>query len=290
MINKTLSRFATHDNSAYPQLWRGCVGAWCPSLGPSGSRLHDYSRPMNWGTLTNMDLAAGWVVNSGAYAIDLDGTDDRVDCSGITSRLQTHTRGAVSVWFNLDVISTTNMIFSVNATAATGLSTVALYINGDAGLNKVWMFAYLNNGGSYNNPADNSVITAGQWYHVLFCQDGGGPFIYFNGVRRATNAGPLPGTQTSGAWFSLLTNAADVSIGDYVSNSTRAGRWNGKIDDVRIYDRVPSAEEARLLSRRRGIAFTPRTRRLAVPEQGAVAGVAKPVLFHSHYMSQGMRP
>lgn len=277
MINQQLSRFATHENSAYPSLWRGCVGAWCPSLGPSGAKVYDYSRRQFFGDVANATLATAWAVDRGQYCVDLDGTDDRVDLSRATSLLQTHSRGAVSVWFSLDAIATTNMIFSLNATAATGLSTVALYVNGDAGLNNIWMIAYLNNGGYYNNPADNSVVAVGAWNHVLFCQGGGGPFIYLNGVRRATNNGPLPGTTTASQWFSLLTNAADVSWGDYVSNGTRAGRFNGKVDDLRIYDRVPGPEEARLLATRRGIAFTPRTRARGTPEQAA--GGATPWLY-----------
>ncbi len=31
--------FGTHDESAYPELWDGVVGAWCPSLGQTGLRL-----------------------------------------------------------------------------------------------------------------------------------------------------------------------------------------------------------------------------------------------------------
>jgi hypothetical protein len=50
-------------------------------------------------------------------------------------------------------------------------------------------------------------------------------------------------------------------------------------------------EEIRLLARRRAIAYEPATRPAYYNETDAGGGgVAKPVLFHSYYMSQGMRP
>ena len=77
--NPSYQDFATHDESAYPELWDGCVGAWAPCLGPSGLRLQDNSGRQNWGTLTNMDAATDWVVDGGRYALDFDGSNDFAD-------------------------------------------------------------------------------------------------------------------------------------------------------------------------------------------------------------------
>ena len=71
MTKPSWQDFATHDESAFPELWDGVVGAWAPCLGPTGLRLHDHSRRSNWGTLTNMDNATDWVVNDGQYALDI---------------------------------------------------------------------------------------------------------------------------------------------------------------------------------------------------------------------------
>jgi len=76
--NPSYQYFATHDESAYPELWDGCVGAWAPCLGTSGLRLHDNSGRQNWGTLTNMDAASDWVVDGGRYALNFDGSNNRV--------------------------------------------------------------------------------------------------------------------------------------------------------------------------------------------------------------------
>jgi hypothetical protein len=48
MTKPSWQNFATHDESAYPELWDGVIGAWAPFLGPTGSRQHDLSRLMNW--------------------------------------------------------------------------------------------------------------------------------------------------------------------------------------------------------------------------------------------------
>jgi hypothetical protein len=64
---------------------------------------------------------------------------------------------------------------------------------------------------------------------------------------------------------------------------------NGIMDDIRVYSRPLHPEEWRLLARRRAIAYEPEYWVLPIPEQ-VDSGVAKPVLFHSYYMSQGMRP
>ena len=59
-------------------LLTGLVGAWCPSLGPSGYTLLDRSGRGNHGTLTNMDAASDWVGTPGGWALDYDGTNDYV--------------------------------------------------------------------------------------------------------------------------------------------------------------------------------------------------------------------
>ena len=61
--------FAPRDGQPlHPELWRGCVGAWAPCLGPTGLTLRDWSGRGNNGTLANL-TAAGWVSSSGKYAL-----------------------------------------------------------------------------------------------------------------------------------------------------------------------------------------------------------------------------
>jgi len=75
MSRPSIEDYATYEESAFPGLWQGVVGAWAPCLGPTGLRLHDFSQSQLWGTLTNMDAAADWQTSRGVYALRTTGTD-----------------------------------------------------------------------------------------------------------------------------------------------------------------------------------------------------------------------
>ena len=62
----------------YPGLWRGLVGAWMPSLGPSGGQLFDVSGYGNHGALTNMEVSIDWIPTEKGYALDFDGSNEFV--------------------------------------------------------------------------------------------------------------------------------------------------------------------------------------------------------------------
>ena len=268
MINATLSRFATHENSAYPQLWRGCVGAWCMSLGPSGSRLAEFSRRNHWGTLTNMDAVTDWVVSGGSYGLDFDGSNDNV------TTLSTFAPGAgpmtVAYWYDGRNVSQFNM----HVTQRPGSFNSAVHSTWGIGQGN-YLVAPANTlriGVLLYTPAGYRIFLSDGSYadrmrHYAFTTSGSAITVYVDGEA-------VVGTTTpSGPWPDIPATSA-VAIGGSQDGTLAT---NGIIDDVRIYDRVLSRAEIRLLSRRRGIAFTPRTRRLAVIEQAA--GGATPWLY-----------
>ena len=268
MINQQLSRFATHENSAYPQLWRGCVGAWCPSLGPSGSRLHDYSRRMNWGALTNMDPATDWIVSGGAYALDFDGSNDNV------TTLSTFAPGAgpmtVTYWY--DGRNTAQFNFHVTQRPAGFNSSVSSawgigqgnYNIGPANTLRIGVLLYTP--GNYRVWFGDANF-CDKMRHYAFTTSGSAIAVYVDGAEAS-------GVTTAlGNWPDIPATSA-IAIGA-VQDGTLA--TNGIIDDVRVYNRVLDRGEIRLLARRRGIAFTPRTRARGTPEQAA--GGATPWLY-----------
>ena len=62
MTRPSWQDYGTYDESAYPQLWDGVIGAWCPFLGPTGSRQHDLSWSRVWQdsvSLPSYDLRGG---------------------------------------------------------------------------------------------------------------------------------------------------------------------------------------------------------------------------------------
>lgn len=90
--------------SVQPNLWRGLIGAWVPTLGPMGTTLRDVSGFGNHGTLTNMDPPNDWVIGGNpkvpGYVLDFDGGDDDAVDLG-TSLRGTELVWSISVWFML---------------------------------------------------------------------------------------------------------------------------------------------------------------------------------------------
>ena len=66
-----------------PGLWKGLVGLWAPTLGPTGLTLRDWSGYGNHGTLTNMDPATDYVPSEKGWALDYDGDDDFIELGTI---------------------------------------------------------------------------------------------------------------------------------------------------------------------------------------------------------------
>lgn len=73
------AEYGTHQESEYPELWDGCVGAWAPCLGPTRLKLYDLSGNSRHGTLKNMAQASDWPKSFGQHCLDFDGTNDYVE-------------------------------------------------------------------------------------------------------------------------------------------------------------------------------------------------------------------
>lgn len=225
--------FAPRDGqSRFPELWRGCIGAWAPCLGPSGLVLRDWSGFGRHGTLTTMDAASDWVIDSGRYALDFDGTNDTVDCGSGFSGANV----SVSLWANA-AASTAFM-------TAFGNSSGGLTVDGSItiGLNaaSAWRIATENGTGFVTITSTGPVV--GSWEHFVWTAQGSSMQFW----RNAVSVGVATNTLTAN-WMPFAT---------YLGSMENGSRWwNGKVDDVRIYNRILSANEIRLLSRRRGIAY-----------------------------------
>jgi hypothetical protein len=82
----------------------------------------------------------------------------------------------------------------------------------------------------------NSIPSLNQWHHMVFTVDraGGKARTYLNGIYQAE-------VDISAYNGADISNARDLLIGAAISDGTLA--WPGKVDEVRIYKRVLSADE-----------------------------------------------
>lgn len=164
--------------SAHPELWRGLVGAWVPSLGITGDTLFDQSAYKNNGTLTNMDSATDWVVKENGYVLDFDGggaSDDYVDL-GTSNNFEFGTES-----------------FSIVARIITNNTTTDQVILGkDVNGARDWNFSIgiINDGDLEFQPMDSTAnrvtapITANVWHNVAATRSGASnTLLYIDGVN-----------------------------------------------------------------------------------------------------------
>lgn len=189
----------------------GLVGYWKFDEA-TGVTAYD-SANNNKGTLTNTPTR---VSNCKvARCIDFDGTNDYV----VTSILPAlGTAFTLSAWVNPDTLAPA----SYNIIVSRGLPYIGF-------TSQKPIFSFQDSGSIQRNAVSASNATTGQWIHLLGVHDGTSGKLYVNGVLAAT-AVNTPLSVTSTSWDIGAHKAPNYYL-------------DGKLDDVRIYNRALSAGE-----------------------------------------------
>ena len=206
------------------QLNRGLVGAWCPSLGNTGLVEYDRSVRKNRGALTSMTAASARVKSGGKGALEFPGTNG--------SWVQLGSMGsvtapfAISVWVRFQTTAASyGTIFAGRATYADAFS---IRQNGGSVI-----FGDLN--GTFLDVSLAASIT-GLWTHICaVANTTSSATMFINGNQ----AGSATGLSTLGGTWSA------PRIGELQPSFNRP--FNGGLDDLRIYNRAPTAPEIRQL-------------------------------------------
>jgi len=231
--------FAPRDGEPlFPELWRGCVGAWNPGLGPSGAVLRDWSVFHDDATLSSPSSAfapvgSKWSLSSGHATV--------------ASKTRLEAVSSVSLW--LSITATSGFSVAVSRDTNTNPNR-AWYI---ARTNQAIDVAVWNNSGTLRTLTSASVLSTGRWFHVAITWDGVMLDLYIDGKKSTGDT--LSGTPRS--------VTADLKINAFANNTFV---WSGSTDDVRVYDR-PIARIIPILASRRGIAYelAPRKRTYSIP-------------------------
>jgi hypothetical protein len=168
-------------------------------------------------------------------AMDFDGTNDYVVIPYNASLYVT--KMTVSFWAKSDITNyTVSNVYAVGMYEyATNDRVWGVFINmaGD-----YWCVITSPDGSAPSLECTSRVVT-NEWDHIaVTTNDNGGTWtFYYNGISIAVLSGPPPYTDQS----------SDISIGGLYG----ANPFNGKIDDVRIYNRVLSANEIKSLAESR---------------------------------------
>lgn len=236
MRGSYLNGFAPRDGQPlYPELWRGCVGAWAPCLGPTGLTLRDWSGNGRHGTLTNMDPGTDWVPSGGDYCLDFDGTNDYVSLG--TSASFSPSPMSIAFWLKMNATPVASDGVLGRMSTASWNDGYGVYWS-SASVIRFWIGLYSYRYGQI------SVASPTSWNHIV-CEwvAGTSPEIYLDGVK---------GTNNSQTFTTQTATSTELTIGRTFSDSYNI---NGQIDDLRIYNRVLSAREKSNLGSRRGIAY-----------------------------------
>lgn len=233
----SLADYATHEDSAHPELWLDCVFASCPSLGCTGPGIVDYFSGET-STIANYNQSR-WNYSN-----------------GLTSVLYTDNASRASAWTRSFKMQSFAVVICLkrdtNAAERTALSI------GSTGT--LFRFLVSTTGVVSANWSSGSVVTSTttalnttDWYHIVAQRSRGNgnlSEIYVNGELEATSTASL----------SLVNAGANVCIGARRDGtSIVAGTpYAGLIDEVRLYERTLSVTEIKMLANQRAVSFTRR--------------------------------
>ena len=227
-----------------PPVGLGDEKLWlCPSINDSAN---DISGNGNNGTYNG---GMGTVANTGeggTYAYDFDGVDDRIDCPSsvlggsqvfsmscwvyVDSHDATYGEGFMGQWDNNASSNKAGMIYSGAATSFRGLVTAG--------------------GTNYTSTASGTSPPTGSWHHLASVVDGSNVTLYVDGVSQGATA-------YSGSISSSPANAFEIGRyqGSFGANDRHC--LDGKMDDIRAYNRTLTQAEITHLASSRGVEGTP---------------------------------
>ena len=187
------------------------------------------SKGSNDGTLeggnNTEDISVAGKINK---ALDFDGTDDYINC-GNNASLDITDVITLSVWLKWDGAVNGWNDYRV---LIYGTDTYRIF-GGSVSAGKIHMSIWGSGETWINTPASTTRVDDGEWHHIVGTSDGTTLCLYVDGVLEASIE--------SGTINNLIGN---VYIG---ARATGTSGWNGKIDDVRIYNTALTPYYVKLL-------------------------------------------
>jgi hypothetical protein len=208
----------------------GLVGWWTFDEG-SGTMAGDSSPLRVSGTLRNDPV---WTSGKRRGALSFDGRDDYVEI-GKDPRYYFQGPFTIAAWINIGSLpkSEFGMYVVSDYTPEGHRSTFAIRVLTSGAAQFFWQ----TEDKDVSHATSAARLTPGTWVHLAGVWDGTARTIYVNGTADGTNANPTSRPDNRGA----------VSIGR--PGSFNGLYFNGRIDDVRIYNRALSSMEIQSLAK-----------------------------------------
>ncbi len=211
----------------------GLVGMWSfngADVDWSKNKAYDRSGQGNDGVFTNMSTSTAPVIGKVGQALNFDGTNDYVSVPAASSIQIT---GAISIgaWVKTSSTGVQEIIGSRSG----GTNGFGLALRGSAGTNRL-RFTYF--GVVDWESSNNGHYTDGLWHHYVVTNDLTSVKFYRDGVLFSTSG-------TAGAPGTVSTVAQ--ALGAMNDGGSPNSYLNGSLDEVRLYNRALSADEAKQL-------------------------------------------
>ncbi len=215
-------------------LANGLVGYWKMDEA-TGSATLDSSGNSNTGTWYGsgtVHQTAGKFGNGGNF----NGVDDYVSVADNDTLAQTNQKAlTISYWINPTNINNGDAVISKCNNGSIYDCSYGLDFHGPN-----LRFTLGQSNGTISALETNSSLTAttGQWYHVAAVYDGSKMYLYLNGSLNSSATTSITG----------ITNSSTLLyLGSGYNGSVPYRFMNGRLDDVRIYNRALSPAEIRQL-------------------------------------------
>ncbi len=219
--------------SEKPGLWKGLLGAWLPSLGPTGATLYDVSQYRHHGTLdAGMDISADWVVSDNralpGYALDFSGSNSHVDCGNFVDLAGQLTLAA---WVRLSANG--NFVGIIARSTAFAVQNPNLkYILGLNSTSRELWFSSAN----VEADATGQVVPIGAWHFVGLTLDGANGIYYLDQTQSTFGWSGTPPTY-AGTW--------PLRIGSFTATN---GELFGQVGAAWTYGRALTPTEMGVLA------------------------------------------
>jgi hypothetical protein len=216
----------------------------CPTLDDSAE---DISGNRNHGTYYNGLTTVADVSNGGTRAYLLDGINKRIECPA--SAIGSEPIISVSCWGYVNVHDSSYGEGLVSQFGAgTNSSTCKFTVNAsNGGSSSIFPAVGIRPSTTNVLAVSTSAISAQSWHHFCLVADGSKIYNYVDGVLQASTA--YTGSVRS------VTNPFVIGTYNQLINSNHY--LNGRIDDVRAFDRALTQEEVTHLAKSRGVLGSP---------------------------------
>ena len=226
--------FAVSANISFAAVSDGML-LYYPFKTDGGQSVSDASGHGYTGSVNGPSYVLGVV--DGAYKFD--GWDDFI----LTGNMGYQPIGTISFWINADAVENWRNPFSTDYAGWDDCirfeeDSKAEFVNGALGMGA----------GFYT-----TTMAPSRWYHIIYAWDAQNAYGYLDGRLVFTAAHPDPNSSvhpnipgTAAYWKEQSLTFRNVCIGN--GYSTEADRhWKGLVDEVRMYNRVVTAAEAKQL-------------------------------------------